>query len=216
MGLILSYCSNKDKKETLLSYTILKNEVYDAPVKTQVTINLLITDTVITEQKVRELLTSLYDKTKERTGFKYHTHPTNIFIYAYVTKEKAISGQGQWIGMISKSFDDKQPKIDISEIQFQSLILKPVEKFGLSMKLRLEIWNKIFKIEDNAQKQADIKYPLDKADITMEDIKKNGVLGDKLIGKYKKELCLEYAIDIKIVDSIGVEGIIKGWSIPNY
>lgn len=216
VGLILSHCSNKDETKNLLSYTILKNEVYDIPVKTEVAIYALITDTVITEQRVRDLLTSLYNEAIERTGFKYHTNPTNVYIYAYATKEKSESGGDQWIGMISKNFDDTQPQTDISERQLKSLTIKPVDKFGLSEKLRLEIYKKEFIIEDEAQKEADRKYPIDKAGITMEDIKKNRTFGDNLIEKYKEGLCLEYGVTIGIIDSIIVEGLTKGWANPKY
>lgn len=216
IGLILTNCSNLTKTEVLLNHTILKNEVHDMPIKTQVQLDVLISDTAITEQKVRDLLTSLYDKTIKRTGFKYHANPTNIYIFAYTSKEKAESSMAQWIGMISKNFDDIHPKIDISDTQLQSLILKPVEKFGLTENIRLEIWNKSIKIEDKAQKEADMKYPLNKVVITAEIIKKNGALNDKLKEKYEKELSIEYSIDIAIIDSIGLEGLTKGWPFPKY
>jgi hypothetical protein len=216
IGIALTNCSNSTQTKSILKHTILKNEVNDIPIKTQVQLDVLITDTAITKQKVSDLLTFLYDKTAKRTGFKYHTNPTNIYIYAYTSKEKAESGMAQWIGMISKSYDDVQPKIDISDTQLNSLTLKPVEKFGLSEDIRLEIWNKSIKVEDRAQKEADMKYPLDKAGITQDDIKKNGALNDKLKAKYEKELAAEYGISVAIIDSIGLEGMTKGWPFPKY
>src|SRR6056297_3318087 len=177
IGIILTNCSNNTTpKESMLSHIILNDDVYDAPVKTQVQLDVLITDTAITEQKVRKLLLDLYYKTKVRTGFEYHTNPTNIYIYAYTSKEKAESGMAQWIGMVSQDYDDTQPNISLSETQFNSLSLKPVDKFGLEENIRLEIWEKSIKVEDRAQKEADEKYPLDKAGITKDDIKKNSDL----------------------------------------
>lgn len=205
--------THNSKTESLLNHTILKEEVYDAPIKTQVALKILISDTAITKQKVRELLTSLYDKTIKRTGFKYHSNPTNIFIYVYTSKEKAESGD-LWIGMIWKSYYDTQPKIRISDTQLNSLTLKPVKKFGLSESIRREIYYKSFEIEDRADKEANIIYPLDKADITIKDIKKNGAISDKLLEKYNKKLAVEYKIDIAIIDSIFREGIKKGWPYP--
>jgi len=216
IGMVLTNCSNSTQTKYILKHTILKNEVNDSPIKTQVEIDVLITDTAITKQKVSDLLTFLYSKTAKRTGFKYHTNPTNIYIYAYTSKEKAESGMAQWIGMISKSYDDVQPQIDISETQLKSLTLKSVEKFGLPQKIRLEIWKKSIKIEDRAQKEADKKYPLDKAGITKNDIKKNVALNDKLKAKYEKELAAEYGISVAIIDSIGLEGMTKGWPFPKY
>lgn len=202
------------KTETLLNYKLLNDEVYDAPIKTQVQLDILILDTAISEQKIRKLLTFLYGKTIKRTGFKHHSNPTNIYIYAFTSKEKAESGMGQWIGMISKSYNDNHPKIAISDIQLNSLTLKPTEKFGFSESVRIEIWNKSIKVEDRAQKEADIKYPLDKVGITMKDIEKNGALNEKLKEKYEKELATEYGIDLAIIDSISMEGLMKGWPFP--
>jgi len=216
IGIVLTNCSNSTQTKSILKHSILKNEVNDIPLKTQVQLDVLIMDTAITKQKVSDLLTFLYDETAKRTGFKYHTNPTNIYIYAFTSKDKAESGMAQWIGMISKSYDDVQPKIDISDTQLNSLTLKPVEKFGLSEDIRLEIWNKSIKIEDRAQKEADMKYPLDKAGITQDDIKKNVTLNDKLKAKYEKELAAEYGISVAIIDSIGLEGLTKGWSFPKY
>ncbi len=216
IGMVLTNCSNSTQTKYILKHTILKNEVNDSPIKTQVEIDVLITDTAITKQKVSDLLTFLYSKTAKRTGFKYHTNPTNIYIYAYTSKEKAESGMAQWIGMISKSYDDVQPQIDISETQLKSLTLKSVEKFGLPQKIRLEIWEKSIKIEDRAQKEADKKYPLDKVGITKNDIKKNVALNDKLKAKYEKELAADYGVSVAIIDSIGLEGMTKGWPFPKY
>ncbi len=214
IGLVLTNCSKSTQSKEILKHTILKNEVQDVPIKTQVQIDVLISDTAITKQKVNDLLTYLYYKTAKRTGFKHHTNPTNIYIYAYTSKEKAESGMAQWVGMISKSYYDSHPKINISDTQLNSLKLEPIEKFGLSEKLRLEIWNKSIKIEDNAHIEADLKYPLDKAGISQVDIKNNRTLYYKLKENYNKELAAEYDIPVAIIDSIGGEGITKGWPFP--
>jgi len=216
IGIALSNCSDSTQSKYILKHTILKDEIQDIPLKTQVQLDILITDTAITKQKVSDLLTFLYDKTAKRTGFEYHSNPTNIYIYAYTTKEKAESGMAQWIGMISKDNSETEPNIDISETQLNSLYLKPVKKFGFSENIRLEIWNKSIKVEDRAQKEADLKYPLNKAGITKADIEKNGELNNKLKAKYEKVLAAEYGITVAILDSIAVEGIIKGWPFPEY
>lgn len=213
-GAIFLSCSNDKKPENLLKYEVLKDEIYDAPVKTQVHLDILIHEKSISENKILDLLTFLYDETISRSGFKYHTNPTNIFIYAYSSKEKAESGMGQWVGMISKSYDDTSPTINISETQLNSLSLKPTNKFGLTENERIEIWNKSIKIENKAHKEADKKYPLDKTGITMNEIKKNNALWENLKEKYEKELANEYGIGKEIIDSISVEGLTKGWAFP--
>ena len=215
-GILFLNCSNNKKPENLLNYKIIKNDVYDAPIKTQVQLDVLILEKSFSEKKVRDLLQFLYDKTISRTGFKYHANPTNIFIYVFSSKEKAESGMGQWVGMISKSYDDSNPTINISETQLNSQSMKSLSKFGLTENERIEIWNKSIKIEDKAQKEADKKFPLNKIGITMNEIKKNTTLSEKLIEKYKKELAEEYKIKKEVIDSISVEGLTKGWPFPKY
>ena len=216
LGFVLTNCSSNSETTNLLNHSILKEDIHDVPIKTQVQLDVLIVDTAITEQKVSDLLMHLYNKTKKRTGFDYHTNPTNIYIYAYTSKEKAEAGMAQWIGMVSKSFNETQPQIEISEKQFKSLTLKPVDKFGLSESVRLKIWTQSIKVEDRAQKEADAKYPLNKAGITQDDIENNGTLYNQLEKIYTKELAEEFGIEIAIVDSIAVEGITKGWPFPKY
>lgn len=65
-----------------------------------------------------------------------------------------------------------------------------------------------------AQEEADNKYPLDNVGITMEDIKRNGAYNERLKEKYEKVLATEFGIDIAIIDSIGIEGLKKGWPFP--
>ncbi len=201
-------------KETHLNYTVLKDEVYDAPIKTQVDLEILINDTLYSEQNIRDILSFLYGKVKKRTGFKHHTHPTSIYIYAYSTMEKAKSGWGLWVGMISKSHNESKPKIEISDTQLNSLTEKPVEKFGLSEKIRIEIWKKYILVERRARKEADLKYPLNKDKMSMDYMKKNGILSSNLKEKYGKELAEEFEITIIILDDISLEGLTKGWALP--
>jgi hypothetical protein len=216
LALTLTNCGNNSSKNTneILEHSIHNEDIYQVPIKTQVTLSVTINTKEITEQGVKDLLTFLYEKTKKRTGFKHHKNPTNIFIYAFTTKEKAESGMGQWIGMISQNQGETNPKIKISEVQFNSLNEVDEEKWGLSQYQRLEVWNKLIHLEDKARIETDAKYPLDKVGITETDFDKNADLNEKIKKKYKTELAKEYGIDYSIVDSVGVEGIKKGWAFP--
>jgi len=216
MSFIFTNCGSNTSEKTvqIIEHLVHNEDIYDAPIKTQVTLDVIIGKKEITEQNIKDLLTSLYEKTKKRTGFKHHENPTNIYIYAYTTKEKAESGMGQWVGMISKSYSEINPKISISERQINSLNEVDEERWGLSQKQRLEIWNKIIHLEDKSQKEADAKYPLGKAGITMTNIDKNTELMRKLKKKYEIELAKEYGIENSIIDSVGIEGIKKDWAFP--
>ena len=71
IGVVMVYCSNPTDQNSsvsdstsdlnnestyILNHTILNNQVYDAPIKTQVKLDVLIIDTAITKQKVSDLL----------------------------------------------------------------------------------------------------------------------------------------------------------------
>lgn len=220
LSIILINCSDNSSKKsvetptTVIEHTIHNEDVYDAPIKTQITLEVIVNTENLNEQNIKYLLNYLYDKTKKRTGFQYHKNPTNIFIYAFTTKDKAESGMGQWVGMISKSYDETIPKISISETQLKSLNEVEEEKWGLTHNQRFEIWNKRIRLEDKAQLEADKKYPLNKVGIKKDDIIKNIELMRKLKSQYETELAKEYSIPKNTIDSVGIEGVEKGWPFP--
>jgi len=148
------------EKVIIPKYTILDEDVYDAPIKTQVSLNVLVSGN-ISEPGLRALLNQLYSSIKARRGFKYHDSPTNIYIYAFTSKERAESGMGQWVAMLQKSYDDVKPTISINERQIAQLGAKPEKRFGLSEEKRKEIWKELVLVEDRARKEAEEQYPLD-------------------------------------------------------
>jgi len=219
LALTLTNCGYNPPEVTETSKDILKHsihneEVYDAPIKTQITFNVLIEEEEFDEQKVKDLLNYLYNTTISRTGFEYHKNPTNIFIYAYTSTDKLESGMGLWVGMISKSFDDIQPQISINEKQLNSLNEIEEDRWELTTEKRHEVWEKLINLQDKAQVDADKKYPLDKVGLTLEEIGKNTEYVRELNKKYKSELAKEFAINIAIVDSVVKEGFKKGWAFP--
>lgn len=139
-------------------YVVLNEDVYDIPLKTQVKLNILVSDE-ISEVGLRNLLQKLYSSTKARSGFKYHSSPTNIYIYAFTSKERAESEQ--WIAMLAKSYDDAGPSVSINKRQIARLGAKPEEKFGLSEEKRMEIFGELVLIERRALKEADEKFPIE-------------------------------------------------------
>lgn len=148
------------EKIAMPKYSVLDEDVYDDAGATKITFNILVSGK-ITEPGLRALLNKLYSSTKARRGFKYHDSPTNIYIYAFTSKERAGSGMGQWIAMLQKNRDDGKPTISINERQIAQLGAKPKERFGLSEKKRKEIWQELVLAEDRARKRAEEQYPLD-------------------------------------------------------
>ena len=208
--------STPEQTVTLPNYSVYDEEIYDAPIKTQVTTHIVIEEEELTEEMIRNLLTSLYQQTMKRTGFESHPNPTSAYIYAYTSTEKAKSGMGQWVGIISKSHADTKPSISISETQMNAMNETEETKWGLTYELRQEIWNELIKSEDRAQKEAEKKYPLDKPGLTLDDMKKTGTLSNELNEKYDKEIATKYGVKIEILDSVSLEGVVNGWAFPEY
>ena len=50
---------------------------------------------------MRQLLEHLHEEAAKRCGFRCHTHPTSIWIYAYVSKDDYGTGDTSlgWVGM---------------------------------------------------------------------------------------------------------------------
>lgn len=201
---------------SLIDYSILKDETTDTPGKTQVEIELLVTQDSLSENQLRKLLNRLFVEVLNRKGFQYHPHPTNIYIYAFNSKEKANSGMGQWIAMCSKGPLDQRPSISISEVQLRAQSTPIEEKFGLTEELRETIWTEIVKAEDQAQKDADEKFPLYGSKFTKGNIDGNIEYSLAAIKRYHLELARKHSITPEIIDSISLEGISKGWAFPKY
>lgn len=147
------------EKLIMPTYSVLDEDIHDAPIKAQVELNILVSGE-ISETGLKSLLRKLYSSAKAKKGFKYHSSPTNIYIYAFTSKERAESGMGQWIAMLQQSPGDARPRISINERQIAQLGAKPQERFGLSEERRREIWKELILVERRARKEAEEQYPL--------------------------------------------------------
>jgi len=95
----------EQEKINLPQYSVLNEDIYDAPIKTQIALRILVQNDT-TEQGLRNLINHLYSNLKKRTGFKYHSSFTNIYIYMYATKEEYEAGTEYWIIMLAQNFGD--------------------------------------------------------------------------------------------------------------
>ena len=195
----------EQEKAVIPKHTILNEELYDVPIKTQVTLNVLVSGE-ITEPGLRALLNQLYSSIKARKGFKYHDSPTNIYIYAFTSKERAESGMGQWIAMLQKSPGDAKATISINERQITQLGAKPEERFGLSEEKRKGIWKELVLVEDRAMEEALEQYP--------EEFEKQVEMERRLIDDYKNKLAEKYELTREQLQEISVEGVEKDWPFP--
>ena len=202
-----------------MTYQILDEETSDVPIKTQVTVNLLVSGT-ITQEGLKKLLGNFYREIMARRGFKYHEAPTNVYIFAYTSKERAESGY-LWIAMLDKSYSDSGPKISINERQLALLGLEPGDRFGLTEEQRVAIFQEIVLAEDQALAEAMAKYPdlipgtrnysqeafRHQLDRQIEET-------DRLKEEYKEQLATKHGLTREQLDMIATEGLEKDWPIP--
>ena len=210
---------NKITKKTFtdeINYDVFLEDIYDVPVKTQIELKIIVRENV-TAENLRYLLNLLYDQNIKRTGFIYHTNPTNLYIYIYNSEARAKSGGSQWIAMISKSYDDKTPSIRINEKQIKLQYVEKESKYGLSEDARVKIWHEYIKAEDRAELEAEKKYPLTyPAEVTEEKMKKNSEYYDQLNKKYKANIAVKNNLTEEQLEEIVLEGINKQWPYPKY
>ena len=188
-----------------LVYTILEEDVYDAPVKTQVILSVLVAGG-ITEPRLEALLTELYASTKARTGFEHHESPTHIFIYAFTSRERAEPSQWLWIAELAKTRSDSSPTVSINDRQIADLESTPEERFGLTEASRKRVFYELVQAEDRAYDEAQRKYP--------SDWEKWRELERMLENQYKDQLAARHGLTRAQLDAIGGEGLGKDWPLP--
>ncbi len=190
---------------TIPRHIILKEDVFDSPIKTQVTLEALVSGE-ISAPGLKILLDQLYSSIKAKKGFKYHDSPTNIYIYTYTSKERAESGMGQWIAMLQKTDAETSPTISINERQIAQLGAEPEERFGLSEEKRKGIWKEIILIEDRAMEEAIKRYP--------KELEEQIEMERRLIDEHKSRLGEENGLTHEEIRKISLEGIEKDWTFP--
>ena len=177
----------EDRAVATPHYQVIGEETYDAPVKTQVVLKILVPGDT-SEASLDALLRELYSSVAARRGYKYHNTPTNVFVYAFTSREFAESGMGQWIAMLAKTRSDSEPKVSFNEAQLAQRSATPEAKFGLSEDERKEFFKEIVRVEDETEGRA-----TDDA---------------------KERLAEEYGVTRQQLDEIGVEGVLKDWPFP--
>ncbi len=194
------------RNSPLPKYTILDEDIYDTPIKVQVEIDLLVSKD-ITQEELTVLLKHLYEKNRQRGGFKYHKYPTHFAIRAYTSKEHADSGMGQWVGMLSKIQNDAV-ELTVKGQLLTKLKQKPKQKFGLTEAKRRSIFTELVKAEDKTWKEAEAKYPNQYLKPEFGDFR------NKLEEKYNDELATKHGLTREQLEEIGIEGFVNNWPLP--
>ena len=90
-----------------LKYEVLRREVDDSRIKTQVELRILVDETATGDRLQRTLETAVASVGAE-TGFRNREHPNSIWIYAYDHRNWSDDPIG-WIGMAQKAAVDPKP-----------------------------------------------------------------------------------------------------------
>ena len=196
------------------TYEVLKNKLYDAPIKTQVEMRILVTETV-TEQGLRALLEKLYAEQMKRRGFTFHTKLTHVFIYVHPDKERGAEESTGWIAMLAKTGEDSKPDITVNKKLMAVLREKPVVKFGLTERQRKAVWREMIHAEDRSTKEAEAAYPLDpRKALDRAQFDKQVDMQRALNAKYDAQIAKRHGLTKKQLQAIAVEGATKQWPMP--
>jgi len=203
--LTLNGCESSEKS-ALPHYVIVDQDVYDAPINTQVARYILVSGT-IDKINLRNLLESQYVILMKKDDFKYHKNPTHVFVYLYDQEDNAKSSQGQLIAMLQKTPYDQIYKITIREdlIKLRDEQKPQVKRFGLSERERRQIYKEYISTESRSMYDALSKEP--------DNFKKQAKLGDELMEEYKNQLAKKYNLTRNQLEEIGNEGFKNNWSM---
>jgi len=202
-----------------LNYQILDEETSDTPIKTQVVLKLLVSGE-ITQDGLRKLLGDSYREIVARTGFQYHESPTNVYVYAYTSEERAESGD-LWIAMLNKNHSDSNPTISVNQRQLAFLDQESEIRFGLTEEQRAAVFKKMVHAEDQSAARAMAKYPDPtpgspgySQEAFRQQLARQAEEMDRLNEGYKQELAAEYGLTHEQLGQIVTEGLAKDWPFP--
>lgn len=194
----------KASPTTMVTYTVVDERIYDAPIKTQIQQHIAVSG-VPSEAELRAEILKRYRSAKARRGFLYHNPATNIYIYIYGTKEQARAEGARWIGMLAKSYGDKgEPRVVIDERRVAGLSQEPEDRFGLSEQKRMRVFREMGVDDHRAMRKARARFP-DSQFLKQFD------LSSKLEEEYREELAVKYSLTRDQLRDIMVEGVRMGW-----
>lgn len=197
------------------SFEILDEKIVDAPLKTSIVRYILLKGN-LSKQIITDFIWKQYNLLKNKKGFKFHTTPTNIGLYLFISKEHYKSNMGQWLAMLYHRLDKGTPKITYAldfQGQLESLTVKPEIKFNLSENQRKTVWKKSIYAHDKAWNKIEKLYPRNQFD-TLEKSKTRAEFAEELYEKHISKLLKKYKLTRKQLNEIDEEAFKKGWAMP--
>ncbi len=187
-------------------YEVVADEKQDTPGKTQVMLKVVV-QTALGRSKLQSLLKSLFDKARQRRGFKFSQHPNAVYIYAY--GPNAEPSGAVWIGMASynENNGDSKPEIRISDSRLEAAFDKASVKAGLTEAQRKQVFWESVLIEDLAM------AVLEAALLAGKRVE-GAAESDRITASGERELRRKFGLTEEELQKIQIEGITKGWPMP--
>ena len=198
----LSGCGPTDPRIDESRFRLVDEVVDDLPLKTQIEQHIVATLPTNQGQIESELL-ARFQTLKERTGFRHHRHPTNIYLYIYETEEQARAGQGLWLAMLSYR-TPREPSVQISQARIDALGNPPEARLGMTEANRRSLWREMVQLEERAESEARRRIPDTR-------ILEQGELQVRLAEQYRDELATAHGLSRDDLTSIMVEAFNEGW-----
>lgn len=188
------------------TFSVVSNEVYDVPLKTQVERKIVISEKCSSEE-IEKFLRNQYDVVRDMDGFQYHSHPTHVWVAAYHSLETAEGAPSRMLGRISAYGSDKSADLTLDKDLIAVAWNESESRFSLTTETRKAIYLKLSAIEEDVMKRADAKIPI----IDTESLKRNSELQSRLTNELEAEILDEHEISKEDLNSIFLEGWEKGW-----
>lgn len=173
-----------------LIYSIESEEIYDAPLKTQITQHIFISKGSYTEDDVKYILNVNFESAVSRMGFEYHNPATHYQIIVYPDKERAVQKSSNWVGILNKIGKSSSIQYDFSESIIAAQYAQDSVISNLTEDRRKKVWEESILAE-----------------------RKAGTNGE-LLEQLERAVCDKYNINDDQRVNILVEAIQKGWLKP--
>ena len=191
---------------------LAKEEIYDAPIKTQIDQRWYVTEVPSDEAALKALVQQLHEQALEpRKEFKHHNPANAVYLYVYSDKETAEITQfgAEWLGMSMMSAADseegKSNQIRIHTERLTKQLKEPEVRDGLEESKRRQIYLEWGRGINEALKPA----WKENVDGLMElDVD----LHDELEQKFLDQLCEKHGITGDQWYNISIEGLAEGFN----
>lgn len=196
-----------------LTFTVLEENISDIPAKTTVTLSLLLHGP-ITPDPLRRLLLAEFERVSARTGFRYHAHPTSIFIWAYSSEAHDQGKAGHQAGMLQRSHADFQagrpPKVTVDLDLIRAVQQPETVHFGLPEQTRRAIFRDHCRVTARARIATDEAHPVGPEN-TLETMRLNERYKCARLEEWNTLLAARHGLTDAQYHEVVVEGMTRYW-----